>query len=378
MTDDGQGAAGSTPAAGSRPFPAAGEIRGLADLRRFRPAPTGRLQAATHEEIRSGATTDVYFVKTMDILASLGRADTPVVAEVFSQRPGVCCGTDEVLDLLRQRPVRIEALDEGEEFAAREVILRLSGPYGAFCIFETALLGMLASASAWATAARAVKRAAGDHLVTCFGSRHLHPAVAPVMERAALVGGVDAVSSVLAARLTGREPTGTLPHAVMLVVGDTVETARAYDRCMPAEERRTVLVDTFKDEGEEALRVAAALGERLAAIRLDTPGERGGVTPDLVREVRARLDQAGHNEVGILVSGGVTAERIPALVEAGATGFGVGSAISAAAPIDMTMDLKEVAGRPVAKRGRIPGTTPSSRLRVRQPGPAAGGRGISG
>jgi len=47
-------------------------------------------------------------------------------------------------------------------------------------------------------------------------------------------------------------------------------------------------VDTFKDEAEESLRVAKALGERLAGIRLDTPGERGGVTPDLVTEVRAR------------------------------------------------------------------------------------------
>ena len=42
--------------------------------------------------------------------------------------------------------------------------------------------------------------------------------------------------------------------------------------------------------------------------------------------------------------------------------FGLGSAISSAPPIDFTGDLKVVAGRPMAKRGRIPGITPNPRL----------------
>jgi nicotinate phosphoribosyltransferase len=342
------------------------ELRSLEAVARFRPEPRGRLHAATHEEIRGGATTDIYFVKTLEILRHLGLEDAPVTAEVFPQRGGVLCGVEEVLELLAGRDVEVEALDEGEEFAPREVVLRLTGPYGAFGIFETAILGMLASASAWATAARACKRAAGNRTVICFGSRHVHPAVAPVMERAAVVGGMDGASNVLAARLLGREPTGTLPHAVMLIAGDTVRVAQVYDQVMPSGEARTVLVDTFRDEAEEALRVAAALGSRLHGVRLDTPSERGGVTPDLVREVRARLDQQGFGHVRIFVSGGVTPERIPVLAEAGADGFGVGSYVTAAAPIDMTMDLKEVGGRPVAKRGRIPGRTPAPRLRLRQ------------
>lgn len=324
-----------------------------------------RLLSATHEEIMAGATTDVYFLKTLDLLRRIGRAEIPVVGEVFSQRGGVFCGLEDVCALLRGRPLRLEALDEGEEFAPREVVLRIAGPYAAFAIFETVLLGMLASASGWATAAREVKRAAGDRLVICYGSRHVHPAVAPVMERAALVGGMDAASNVLGAHLAGGVPQGTMPHAAALIAGDTVEAALAYDAAMPAAEHRTVLVDTFKDECEEALRVAAALGERLAAVRLDTPSERGGVTPDLVRELRARLDLAGHGHVRIFVSGRVTPERLPALIAAGADGFGVGSHVAGAPPIEMTLDLKEVDGRPVAKRGRLPGRTPTVRLRER-------------
>ena len=44
-------------------------------------------------------------------------------------------------------------------------------------------------------------------------------------------------------------------------------------------------------------------------------------------------------------------------------GFGVGSYITAAPPIDFTADLHEVAGKPTAKRGRLPGVTPNPRLK---------------
>ena len=43
--------------------------------------------------------------------------------------------------------------------------------------------------------------------------------------------------------------------------------------------------------------------------------------------------------------------------------FAVGSYISGARPIDFTGDIKEIDGRPIAKRGRIPGRTASPRLR---------------
>lgn len=338
------------------------ELRSLADAEGVR-VDGPRLQSASPEEIRAGATTDVYFLKTLDILGHLGRAGVPVVADVFAQRPGILCGLEDVRALLAGRPLRLEALAEGEPFDAREVVLRLAGPYASFAIYETAILGMLASASGWATAAREVKRAAGDLPVTCYGSRHVHPAVAPVMERAAIVGGMDAASNVLGSRLAGRAPSGTIPHAAALIAGDTLAVAQAYDAVIPAGQSRTVLVDTFRDEAEEALRVAAALGDRLDAVRLDTPAERGGVTPDLVREVRFRLDLAGFGHVRVLVSGRVTPERIPELAAAGAAGFGVGSYVSAAAPIEMTLDLKEVDGRAIAKRGRLPGPAPAPRLR---------------
>ena len=110
--------------------------------------------------------------------------------------------------------------------------------------------------------------------------------------------------------------------------------------------------------------MAQALGDRLYGIRLDTPSERGRVTADLVTEIRARLDQAGFGHVTIVVSGGLNPDRIRYFKEqeAPVDSFAVGSYISGATPIDFTGDIKEIDGRPIAKRGRIPGVTESPRL----------------
>lgn len=321
-----------------------------------------KMFSAQHEEIVQGATTDVYFVKTQEILAKCGLKDTVVTAEIFARRDGILAGVPEVLALFENCEVKVWSLQEGQSFKAKEVIMRVQGKYTDFGIYETALLGIMASSSGWATAAREAKEAAGDKLVLCFGARHVHPAVAPVMERAAIIGGADGASCILGAKLAGREPSGTVPHAIFLIMGDSVKVAKAYHEFMPSGEPRTVLVDTFKDEAEETLRVAEALGTDLQGIRLDTPSERGGVNPELIKEIRARLDQKGFSHVKIFVSGGLSLERIELLKEAGADAFGVGSYISAASPIDMTMDIKEVAGEPIAKRGRIPGITLNERL----------------
>ncbi len=338
------------------------ELKTVKDVGNFKVKEGRVFYSATHEEIINGATSDLYFVRTRELLSHAGRESTHVVAEIFSTRSGVLCGTEEALRMLGGKKVSLWAVPEGEEIQSKDVIMRIDGPYDEFAMYETSLLGILASSSGWATAARECKKAAGGKPVYCFGARHLHPAVAPVMERAAIIGGVDNCSCILGAKLLGKEPIGTVPHAAVLIIGDTVETALLYDKVMPADSPRIILVDTFKDEAEETLRVAEALGQRLDGVRLDTPGERGGVTQGLVQEIRARLDQKGFQNVKLFVSGGINPERIAGLSEAGADAFGVGSFISSAHPIDMTMDVKEIEGRPLAKRGRIPGITTNPRL----------------
>jgi nicotinate phosphoribosyltransferase len=349
------------------PKPLPNVVHNIQAVKAYQPANRG-LRSAQADEIQAGLTADVYFVGTRQILQRLDLADLPVTAEVFANHEGVLAGMEETLALLSHLPIDVESCDEGDFVAEKDVVMRITGRYGDFGLYETAILGILASSSGWATRTREIVQMADPVPVISFGARHVHPAVASVMDRAALVGGAAGASSILGARQAGQTPSGTMPHALLLMVGDTVRAAEAYDEVMPDDAPRVVLVDTFKDEAEEALRVAGHLGSRLSAIRLDTPRERGGVTPALVREVKARLRQAGHDHVGIFVSGGITPERIGPLKEAGVAGFGIGSYIAAAPPLDMTMDLKVVDGHPVAKRGRIPGLTPSRPLTLRMAG----------
>ncbi len=321
---------------------------------------------APSERILSGETADVYFLNARRILEQEG-VDPRVTMEVFPARAGILCGMREVEALLaRVLPPGSEVwgLPEGEAMDEKEVVLRIRGPYRSFGIYETAILGILAHESGWATQARACVEAAGEIPVIHFGARHVHPDVSPRLEYAAVVGGCQGCATPAGGRLAGIAPSGTIPHALILCIGDTVQAVEAFDRHIDPNVKRIALVDTFKDEAEESLRVARALGDRLWGVRLDTPSERGRVTPELVKEVRARLDQAGFGHVRIVVSGGIDPDRIRLFraKNAPVDAFGVGSAISGAPPIDFTADIKEIEGRPIAKRGRIPGITPNPRL----------------
>jgi nicotinate phosphoribosyltransferase len=318
------------------------------------------------DAVLKGDTADIYFLRAGEVLEREG-VNPRATMEVFPSRDGILCGMREALALLRRvlpPDAEVWALEEGQPFSRKEVVLRITAPYLSYGIYETAILGFLAHESGWATAARQCVEAAGDIPVVGFGARHVHPAVAPYMDYAAIVGGCASASTPEGARLAGVAPSGTMPHAMILCFGDTVQAAIAFDRHMPPDVPRIVLVDTFRDEPQESVAVAQALRERLNGVRLDTPGERGGVTSDLVKEVRAHLDLAGFPWVRIFVSGGVTPDRIRETREAGAPvdGFGVGSYITSARPIDFTADLHEIEGKPIAKRGRIPGITPSPRL----------------
>ncbi len=320
------------------------------------------------EAVLSGETADVYFARTVEILKK-EKLNPVATMEVFANRAGILCGMEEVKALLeRVLPEdnrEVWALADGGPVAGKEVVLRITAPYQSYGLYETAICGILAHCSGWATAARECAETARGIPITSFGARHVHPQVAGIMDYSAIVGGCNSCSSVAGARLAGLEPAGTMPHSLIIVMGDTVTATLAFDRYMPPEVPRISLVDTFKDDPEESLRVAQALGERLNSVRLDTPGERGGVTADLVKETRARLDLADFNHVKIFVSGGLTPERIRYFLdnEAPVDGFGVGSYISGARPIDFTADLHEIEGKPIAKRGRIPGKTPNPRLK---------------
>jgi nicotinate phosphoribosyltransferase len=321
-------------------------------------AGTGRtgFNTASYEEIKRAEVADVYFHRTMEILRARGLEDTPVHAEVAYKTSDpdawfVVAGLDEVARLLGGIEVEARAVPEGTICRPNEPILTLSGPYGAFAEHETAILGFLCQASGVATGAARCRLAAGERPVISFGARRMHPAITPMIERAAYLGGCDGVAVELAARRLGLPATGTLPHALVLILGSTAEAAKAFDEVISPDIRRTILIDTFDDEKFGALIAARAIPDSIYAVRLDTPGNRRGDFRDLMREVRWELDRSGFEHVKIFASGGIDVEYILHLNPV-CDAYGVGGAISDAPMIDYSLDIVEVAGEDRSKRGK--------------------------
>lgn len=318
-----------------------------------------RFYIATEEEIRQGRVADVYFHRTLQAL-SPEQANQHVVAEMRAARLpggvewGILAGIEEAVRLLEGREIRVWMLPEGSLFRAGEPVVTIEGPYGAFGLHETALLGMLCQASGIATRAAHLRIAAGERLLLSFGARRMHPALAPMIERACYIGGCDGVSTVLAAECIGVQPTGTMPHALVLLLGDTLKAAWAYHAGVAEGIPRIVLIDTFQDEKFEAIRVAEAMGRTLAGVRFDTPFSRRGNLFEIMRETRWELDIRGYDWVKLYASGGLDEEAIYRLNPV-CDGYGVGTALSNAPTIDFSFDIVEINGRPIAKRGKQSG-----------------------
>jgi nicotinate phosphoribosyltransferase len=233
-------------------------------------------------------------------------------------------------------------------------VVRIAGRYCDFGELETAQLGVLCHASGVMTRAARCRLAAEERVLISFGARRAHPALAPSIERAAYIGGCDGVAVVASAQALGLRPSGTMPHALILIAGSLPLALRWFDEVQPAEVPRVALIDTFEDEKFGALQAAQTLGERLQAVRLDTPASRRGDFHALIAEVRWELDTHGYHWVDIFVSGGIDEYDILALNDL-VDGYGVGTAISDAPVINLALDIVAIEGQAITKRGKKSG-----------------------
>ncbi|MCY0868004.1 MAG: nicotinate phosphoribosyltransferase [Desulfurococcus sp.] len=322
-----------------------------------------KLYIASEEEILRGDATDIYFERTHRILKAKGirrkvRMEFHAMKLPKGYEWAVYAGLEEVLYLLKDKPVTVYSMPEGTLFKAKEPLLIIEGYYDDFALYETPILGILRHYSSIASKAARIKRLAMDKTVLFFGLRAIHPAIAPMADRAAYIGGVDAVSGVLSERYLGLKPSGTMPHALIIVFGDQGEAWKAFDEVVEQDVPRIMLVDTFLDEREEALRAARLLGSRLYGVRLDTPSSRRGDMRQIVEEVRWTLDIHGFKHVKIVVSGGLSEKEIARLKDI-VDAFGVGTSIAMPVSVDISADIVEVyedgEWKPVTKRGKLPG-----------------------
>jgi len=322
------------------------------------------------EEIKDAVTTDVYFEYARDALKFAG-INPVVTMEVFTRKNpygskwAVVSGIYEVAKLLQGLPVDVDAMEEGEvfmtdpEFAVNEPVLRITGRYQDFGVYENPVLGFLCQASGVCTKAARLVYLAEGKMVIGFGTRRVHPALAPIVERSSILGGLDSVSNVLGARLLKRKASGTMPHAFILCVGDEAEAWRIFDQALPEDIPRIALVDTISDEKFASILALQTLGSKLYGVRLDTPGSRRGDMRKLVQEVRWELNLRGGENVKIIVSGGIDEKDVVELRD-WVDGFGIGTSISAAPVIDFSCKIVEIqdkSGRmvPRAKRGDLAG-----------------------
>ncbi len=293
--------------------------------------------------------------------------------QVFQKNQSILGGIDEALAVLRLccddwAALDVHALYEGDEIAPMETVMTIEGDYSLFAHLETVYLGCLARRSLIMRNVRAVVEAAHGKPILFFPARHDHWLVQTGDGWVAHVAGAIGVSTDAQASWWGGRGVGTVPHGLIAAFGgDTVAASQAFAERFADEMNVTVLVDFDNDSVTTALEVAEALGDRLWGVRLDT-SERmvdralwdrmgefrpTGVNPELVKLVRSALDDAGHQRVQIVASGGFDAAKIRHFEQLGAPvdAYGVGSSL-VRGENDFTADVVRVEGRAVAKAGR--------------------------
>jgi nicotinate phosphoribosyltransferase len=307
---------------------------------------------ANEKEIRNAETTDAYFLHTKKVLRK-NNIESRVVMEVYARDVpyadnwGLLTGVYEAAKLLEGLPVNVWAFDEGSVFVADknttmyEPLMIIEGRYSDFVEYENPLLGLLSSSTSVSTRAAKFRIAAGSKLLLSFGTRRVHPALAPLVERACYIAGFDGVSNVLGAKLLKLEPSGTMPHSLVQILGSQEKAWRMYDETMPKGTPRVALVDTFWDEKAESIKAFEVLGPKLWGVRLDTPASRRGDFLKIAEEVRWELDIRGGKKVKIIASGRLDEESIGKLNEV-VDGYGIGTAVAYPPVIDLSAKIVEV------------------------------------
>src|SRR4029079_15222 len=225
--------------------------------------------------MRAGYYSDKYFVRSRDILLAEGYRPR-VTMQVFGKSSAFLGGIDEAIAILKQCAVewselKVWALYDGDEVQPWETVLLIEGPYDAFAHLETLYLGVLSRRTRVGTNTRRVVEAAAPKEVLFFPARHDHWLVQTRDGYAAHVAGAIGVSTDAQASWWGSQGIGTVPHALIAAYGgDTVLATRKFADYIGPGVQLVALVDFENDCVRTSLEVAAALGDRLYGVRLDT------------------------------------------------------------------------------------------------------------
>ena len=206
---------------------------------------------------------------------------------------------------------------EGTFVFPDEPIVTVEAPLPEAQFVETALLNMINHQTLIATKASRVMTAA-EHGVMEFGLRRAQGPDAGIYgARAAIIGGLESTSNVLAGQMFEVPVSGTHAHSYVMSFPDELSAFRAYAKSYP--DNCLLLLDTYdtlKSGLPNALKVfdeLAASGHRPRGVRMDS-----GDLAYLSKKIRKVLDDHGYSDAKICASGDLDEYSIRSLLSQGA------------------------------------------------------------
>ncbi|WP_251898460.1 nicotinate phosphoribosyltransferase [Lactiplantibacillus paraplantarum] len=232
---------------------------------------------------------------------------------------------------------QIKALPEGTPVFPREPLLTITGPLEQAQLLETLVLNIVNHQSLIATKARRLSYAAAGRPIMEFGARRAQgPDSAIYGTRAAIIGGANSTSNVLAAKQFGIPVAGTMAHSWVEAFPDELTAFRKWAEQYP--DNSALLVDTYDvlnsgiPNAITVFKELRAAGHEPVGIRIDS----GDVTT-LSQAARSRLDAAGFPNAKITISNALDEHIITSLLQESAPidNFGIGEKLitSASAPV---------------------------------------------
>lgn len=223
----------------------------------------------------------------------------------------------------------IYAIPEGSIIFPREPLVKVIAPVMEAQLLETALLNIVNHQCLVATKASRVCDAAEGDGVMEFGLRRAQgPDAGTYGARAAVIGGCNGTSNVLAGKLFNVPVKGTHAHSWIMSFPDEYTAFKKYADLYP--DACILLIDTYdtiKSGLPNAIRVfkemkEAGIKPKLYGIRMDS-----GDLAYLSKKVRAMLDEAGFPDAVISASNDLDEHLIASLKRQGATitSWGVGT-----------------------------------------------------
>lgn len=265
----------------------------------------------------------------------------------------------------------VRAVPEGTAVFANEPLLRVEAPLWQAQLVETYLLNTINYQTLIATRAARLRDVAGEQAKLLeFGTRRaFSPQGALWAARAALAGGLDATSNVLAALKLGCKPAGTMAHALVMAIraiaGSEEEAFNAFGRYFPT---APLLIDTYDAvAAAEQLAQQVQAGERMVTgVRLDS-----GDLVELSQTVRSLLP-----EIEIFASGDLDEWEIQRLQREGACidGYGLGTKLVTGSPVNGVYKLVEIDDIPTMKQSQSKTTYPGRKQVFRRGTPVEGDR----